>query len=156
MANAADGRIVGNVFWGTSGYSIHLYPNAVRMRVARNIIDGGPPSVRGGVLLAGDSSYASSDNVIEFNVIAYADTYNVTSDWEGSTAWQRSCVQTASGKARMATSTPQRRLQGKLEYDRSTAVRRPRAPRLSPETGLEVPTSDRPRPTVASRLRGEP
>jgi hypothetical protein len=85
VANAADGRIVGNVFWGTSGYSVHLYPNAVRMRVARNIIDGGPPSIRGGVLLAGDSSYASSDNVIEFNVIAYADTYNVTSDWEGST-----------------------------------------------------------------------
>jgi hypothetical protein len=85
VANAVDGRIVGNVFWGTSGYSIHLYPHAVRTRVARNIIDGGPPSVRGGVLLAGDSSYTSSDNVIEFNVIAYADTYNVTSDWEGST-----------------------------------------------------------------------
>jgi hypothetical protein len=83
--NAVDGRIVGNVFWGTSGYSIHLYPSAVRMRVARNIIDGGPPSVRGGVLLAGDSSHASSDNVIEFNVIAYAETYNVTSDWEGGT-----------------------------------------------------------------------
>jgi hypothetical protein len=85
VANAVDGRIVGNVFWGTSAYSIHLYPNARRMRVTRNVIDGGPPSVRGGVLLAGDSSYASSDNVIEFNVIAYADTYNVTSDWEGST-----------------------------------------------------------------------
>jgi hypothetical protein len=85
VANAVDGRIVGNVFWGTSGYSIHLYPRAVRMRVARNIIDGGPPSVRGGVLLAGDSSYASTDNIIEFNVIAYAATFNITSGWEGST-----------------------------------------------------------------------
>ena len=145
MANAADGRIVGNVFWGTSGYSIHLYPNAVRMRVARNIIDGGPPSVRGGVLLAGDSSYASSDNVIEFNVIAYADTYNVTSDWEGSTGTgnivRSNCVW--QGKDGNINSL-ERRLQGELEYDRSTAVRRPRAPRLSPETGLEVPTSDRP------------
>ena len=85
VANAANGQIVGNVFWGTSGYSIHLYPHAVGMRVSRNIIDGGPPSVRGGVLLAGDSAYTSTDNVVESNVIAYADTYNVTSDWEGST-----------------------------------------------------------------------
>jgi hypothetical protein len=84
VASAVDGRIVGNVFWGTTGYSIHLYPDATRMQVSRNIIDGGPPSVRGGVLLAGDSSYSSSDNVIENNVIAYADTYNITSDWEGS------------------------------------------------------------------------
>jgi hypothetical protein len=85
VAHAADGRIGGNVFWGSSAYSIQLYPEALRMRVARNIMDGGPPSVRGGVLLGGDSDYASSDNVIESNVIAYADTYNVTSDWEGST-----------------------------------------------------------------------
>jgi hypothetical protein len=84
VANAVDGRIVDNVFWGTSGYSIQLYPDAVGMRVARNMIDGGPPSVRGGVILAGDSSHASSDNVIEFNVIAYADTYNITSGWDGS------------------------------------------------------------------------
>jgi hypothetical protein len=85
VSNAADGRIIGNVFWDSSAYSIQLYPDAVRMRVARNIIDGGPPSVRGGILLGGDSDYASSDNVVEFNVVAYADTYNVTSDWEGST-----------------------------------------------------------------------
>jgi len=85
VANAVDGRIVNNVFWRTSAYSIHLYPNARGMQIAHNVIDGGPPSVRGGVLLGGDSSSASSDNVIEFNVIAYADTYNVTSDWEGRT-----------------------------------------------------------------------
>jgi len=85
VSNAADGRIVGNVFWGSSAYSIQLYPDAVRMRVAGNIIDGGPPSVRGGVILGGNSDYASRDNVVESNVIAYADTYNVTSDWEGST-----------------------------------------------------------------------
>jgi hypothetical protein len=85
VSNAADGRIIGNVFWDSSAYSIQLYPHAVRMLVARNIIDGGPPSVRGGILLGGDSDYASSDNVVEFNVVAYADTYNVTSDWEGST-----------------------------------------------------------------------
>jgi hypothetical protein len=82
VANAVDGRIVGNLFWGTSGYSIHLYPNALRMRIAHNVIDGGPPSVRGGVVLAGDSEYASSDNVIEFNIIAYAGTYNITSNWD--------------------------------------------------------------------------
>jgi Disaggregatase related len=80
--NVVDGEIVGNVFWNSAAYAIQLYPNAQRTRFAHNIVDGGPPSVRGGVLLAGDSKYASSENVIEFNVIAYAETYNITSNWD--------------------------------------------------------------------------
>jgi hypothetical protein len=79
--NVVDGEIVGNVFWNSAAYAIQLYPNARRTRFAHNVVDGGAPSVRGGVLFGGDSSYASRDNVVEQNVIAYARTYNVTSSW---------------------------------------------------------------------------
>ncbi len=81
--NVADGEIVDNLFWNSAAYAIQLYPNAQRTRVANNVIDGDAPSVRGGILFGGNSSYASSDNVVEHNVIAYAETYNVTSTWSG-------------------------------------------------------------------------
>ena len=40
--------------------------------LAYNVIDGGSPSVRGGVVFGGEADYQSSDNVVELNVIAYA------------------------------------------------------------------------------------
>ena len=83
-ANAVGGRIVGNRFWNVAGYALQLYPNTQRMRVARNVVDGGEPSVRGGIVVGGDDEYASNGNVIEHNVIAYAQTWNVISAWEGS------------------------------------------------------------------------
>jgi hypothetical protein len=82
--NVLEGEIVGNVFWNSAAYAIQLYPNAQRTRFAHNVVDGDAPSVRGGVLFGGDDSFASSDNVVEQNVIAYAQTYNVTSTWSGS------------------------------------------------------------------------
>lgn len=77
-----DVRIVGNVFWNTMGYSVHMYPYARGTLVAHNVIDGGEPSVRGGILIAGNDEYASSGNVIEHNVIAYAVTSNVISRFD--------------------------------------------------------------------------
>ena len=82
VSSASGTRIVGNVFWRTSGYAIHLYPNARNSWVSHNIVDGGLPSVRGGVLFGGDDDYASSGNVVERNVIAFSRTYNITSGWE--------------------------------------------------------------------------
>ncbi len=82
-ANTDGGRIVGNRIWNVTGYAMQLYPNSQRMRVTRNIVDGGEPSVRGGIVVGGDDEYASNGNVIEHNVIAYARTYNVRSSWEG-------------------------------------------------------------------------
>jgi Right handed beta helix region len=79
--NVLEGEIVGNVFWNSAAYAIQLYPNAQRTRFAHNVVDGDAPSVRGGVLFGGDDTYASSDNVVEQNVIAYAQTYNITSSW---------------------------------------------------------------------------
>jgi len=81
--NVLEGEIVGNVFWNSAAYAIQLYPNSQRTRFAHNVVDGDAPSVRGGVLFGGDETYASSDNVVERNVIAYAQTYNVTSTWSG-------------------------------------------------------------------------
>ena len=84
-SNVADGQITHNVFWNSAAYAIQLYPNAQRTRFAHNIVDGDAPSVRGGVLFGGDASYKSNDNIVEYNVIAYAVTYNITSTWGGYT-----------------------------------------------------------------------
>jgi hypothetical protein len=80
--SAVSGHIIRNVFWNSAAYAIHLYPNARRTRVANNVVDGSAPSVRGGLLVGGESGKASSDNVIERNVIAYAESYNITADWD--------------------------------------------------------------------------
>ena len=66
VENARDGEISENVFYGTSAFAVHLYPNAQGMRVTRNVmVDNG-----GGVIVAGDEHFSSSGNVIERNVIA--------------------------------------------------------------------------------------
>lgn len=94
--NLVDGQIVNNIFWNSSAYAIHLYPNAQRTRVAYNVIDGDSPSVRGGVIVAGDSNYASKDNVIELNIIAYSQTSNIETYWESAVGTgnvaRRNCV----------------------------------------------------------------
>jgi hypothetical protein len=84
-ANLQGGRIVGNRFWNHTAYAIHLYPNADRNLVARNVIDGGPPSIRGGILLASEDQWSSSGNVIARNVIAYATQWNFSTNWNGPT-----------------------------------------------------------------------
>jgi hypothetical protein len=85
VSNARGTKILQNVFWNTAGYTIHMYPASRAAHVAYNVIDGGSPSVRGGVIFAGDDDHASSGNLIEHNVVAYAETSNVTSNWDGPT-----------------------------------------------------------------------
>jgi len=46
------------------------------------VIDGGGSSVRGGIAFGGDDHYASADNVVERNVVAYSASYNITSSWD--------------------------------------------------------------------------
>jgi hypothetical protein len=84
-SNVNAGQIVDNLFWNTSALTIQLYPNAHHVRFAHNVVDGDAPSVRGGVYFGGDSDYASTDNVVEYNVIAYAQTFNIDSGWDGAT-----------------------------------------------------------------------
>jgi hypothetical protein len=84
--NVRDGLITENIFWDMAAYAIQFYPNAQRNVFSHNVVDGGSPtSVRGGVVFGGDSRFASNDNVVEHNVIAYAKTYNITTAWEGAT-----------------------------------------------------------------------
>ncbi len=81
-AIAQDGRIVGNWFWNHTAYAIHLYPNADGNVVANNVIDGGPPSIRGGILIASEDEESSSGNLIERNIVAYAPEWNIATNWD--------------------------------------------------------------------------
>ena len=47
------------------------------------MIDGGSPSVTGGVIFGGDSGDASSGNIVEHNVIGDSTRYNIESWWGG-------------------------------------------------------------------------
>jgi len=79
----SGGRITENFFSDSAAYAIQFYPDAQHTRFERNVIDGGGDSIRGGILFGGDGRHASRDNLVAHNVIAFAATYGVTSDWEG-------------------------------------------------------------------------
>ena len=79
-ADTHDSHITENVFWGTTGWAVHLYPDAQRTLVMRNVIDDNGR----GIVVGGDDSTASSDNLITQNVISNAlDEYLVQSYWAG-------------------------------------------------------------------------
>jgi hypothetical protein len=61
--------VTDNLFYNNSGYSIQLYPEATGAIVTHNVIDGGPPSTRGGIVV--DASPTSDNHDIERNIIAY-------------------------------------------------------------------------------------
>jgi parallel beta helix pectate lyase-like protein len=82
-AYTAGGRISRNYFADSSGYAIQFYPNAQHTRFDHNVVDGDGDSIRGGIVFGGAFGHASSDNLVEHNVIAYAATYGVTANWEG-------------------------------------------------------------------------
>jgi hypothetical protein len=58
-------QIVDNTFTDTAGYAVHLYPDAQRTLVRGNLMDRNG----GGVIFAGEGGKASSDNLVEGNVI---------------------------------------------------------------------------------------
>lgn len=84
----SDGlRMVDNLIWNSAAWAVHFYPNAQNSYVAHNVMDRNG----GGVIFAGESaggeyswSYASSNNVVEKNVISNStQTYNIESWWGG-------------------------------------------------------------------------
>ena len=77
------GRIANNVIYNAKGYSVQLYPDAQGVALEHNVIDGGPPSVRGGVIFGGDTDSSSNNNLVAHNIVAYAQSYNITSSWGG-------------------------------------------------------------------------
>jgi Right handed beta helix region len=84
-AYTADGRITQNFFVNAAAYAIQFYANAQHTRFDRNVVDGGGDSIRGGIVFGGDLRHASSANLVDHNVIAFAATYGVASGWEGPT-----------------------------------------------------------------------
>lgn len=81
-SNVDGGEIVENVISDPSAYAIQLYPNARNTRFAHNVVDGGT-SIRGGVIFGGDTSFASTGNVVEANVLTHAATYALSASWGG-------------------------------------------------------------------------
>jgi hypothetical protein len=80
LENVVDAHVVDNLFWNSSAWAIHLYPNAHGTTVAHNVIDGNGS----GVIFAGDRHLASSDNVVAHNVITNSTVdYNVQAFWAG-------------------------------------------------------------------------
>jgi parallel beta-helix repeat protein len=86
----ADGvRITNNVIYDNADYAIHLYPDAKRTYIARNVMDGNG----GGVVFAGEKAggeyrqeHASANNVVRNNVISDSrEYYNIESWWGGPT-----------------------------------------------------------------------
>ncbi len=102
-AQARDGQITGNRFVNPAAYAVQLYPNAQGFRVVGNVADGGPDTVRGGIVIGGDADSASSDNVVEGNVIAYTRSAGVDVSWEGrvgtSNVVRRNCLWETGGIA---------------------------------------------------------
>jgi hypothetical protein len=78
-----DAQISGNTFTNQVGYAIQLYPDAQRAQVTDNVIDGGPDTIRGGIVIGGDTTAASSGNVVERNIITHTATQGVFSYWPG-------------------------------------------------------------------------
>ena len=76
--NAYDTRITNNFIYDNADYGVHLYPGAQRSVVAGNVIDGNGR----GLTFSGDGGLASSDNVVEYNIISNSlIRYNVESWW---------------------------------------------------------------------------
>jgi parallel beta-helix repeat protein len=65
-AEAVTGAVIrDNWIYGNADYGVHLYPNADRTLITGNVIYGNG----GGVTFSGDGGEASSNNVVERNVI---------------------------------------------------------------------------------------
>lgn len=80
VCNARRTRIEGNVIDAAAGYGVHLYPEALGAVVRGNLIrDSG-----GGIIVAGDGRHATSDALVEDNVIERSQTdFNLAAYWAG-------------------------------------------------------------------------
>jgi hypothetical protein len=93
VEHATDARIVDNVIYDNADRGVQLYPDAQTTYVARNVIDGNGE----GVLIAGGveefGPQASSDNVVEQNVITNStQRHNVESHWGSALVGERNVV----------------------------------------------------------------
>ena len=80
--SSLNGTVTNNVIWGAAAFAIHLYQNAQGNQITHNVIaDNGY-----GVIFAGSSEYASSNNTVAYNIITGSSAgYGAQSWWGGST-----------------------------------------------------------------------
>jgi nitrous oxidase accessory protein NosD len=75
-----DAHVLNNLITDTADFAVHIYPDSQGAVVEHNVIVGNGM----GVIFAGDTRTASSDNVVRSNVIADSKRqYNVESWWAG-------------------------------------------------------------------------
>ncbi len=80
LDQANDTLVTDNLFLRSASYAVHLYPNAQRTLVTHNVmVDNGA-----GVKFAGADGTASSDNIVEHNVIATSTRTTGIESWWGS------------------------------------------------------------------------
>ena len=80
--SSLNGTVTNNVIWGAAAFAIHLYQNAQGNQITHNVIaDNGY-----GVIFAGSSEYASSNNTVAYNIITGSSAgYGAQSWWGGGT-----------------------------------------------------------------------
>jgi Right handed beta helix region len=74
-----DARISDNYIYANAGFGIHLYPDAQRTIITRNVVDGN--MAESGLVFAGQSSYSSSHNLVLRNIFSRNGLYGVSSSW---------------------------------------------------------------------------
>jgi hypothetical protein len=81
----SGGEISGNLIYNINqGFAIQFYPSAEGITFKHNVVDGGPTTLRGGIIFAGSSgAKPSSDDIVEHNIITYAAADGIGSIWGG-------------------------------------------------------------------------
>ena len=74
-------RITDNYIYRITGFSVQLYPDAQHTLVARNVID--TSVTRSGVVIASESPYTSSYNLVKHNIITRNPDYGIFRSWAG-------------------------------------------------------------------------
>jgi hypothetical protein len=79
--DSKNARITDNYIYRADGFSVQLYPDAQQTLITRNVID--KSLTKSGVVLAGESPYASSNNLVIRNIITRNEFYGVFRSWAG-------------------------------------------------------------------------
>lgn len=74
-----NARITDNYIYANSGFGIQLYPDAQETLVEHNVIEGN--FTESGLVFGGEAPYASSHNLVRWNIFSGNGGYGVSSSW---------------------------------------------------------------------------
>ena len=85
ISYATGTRLTNSYVYDNPARGVQLYPDAQRSFIANNVIDGQRNGMGDGmgIQFAGDTTRASSDNLVQHNVISNNESYEVGFNWEG-------------------------------------------------------------------------